>query len=269
MRVGRSTRSSSASGELLDDLDDRPVGDALAVGRQRPAHDARVEPDERNSAASRDLPTPAGPRTVNSWQAALGHARLEGARGARAARGSRPTNGASRRARTPRSPQTDRSRCADTGSLFPFSSSGVDGLDLDGVAHQLKRLAADQDLARLRGLLEPRGHVDGVPGREPLLGARHDLARLDADPTLDPELGQRVPHLDGGPQRPQRVVLVHDRHAEDGHHRVADELLDRAAVALDDRLHPVEVAREQRTQRLRVESTRRAPSTRSRRRRAR
>ena len=68
-----------------------------------------------------------------------------------------------------------------------------------------------------------------------------------------PSSGQRVAHLDRRPHRPQRVVLVHDRHAEHGHHRVADELLDGAAVALDDRLHPLEVAREQRAQRLRVE----------------
>ena len=67
-----------------------------------------------------------------------------------------------------------------------------------------------------------------------------------------PSSGQRVAHLDRRPHRAQRVVLVHDRHAEHGHHRVADELLDRAAVALDDRLHPLEVAGEQRPQRLRV-----------------
>ena len=39
------------------------------------------------------------------------------------------------------------------------------------------------------------------------------------------------------------VVLVRDRRAPDGHDRVADELLDRAAVALDDLARQVEVAR--------------------------
>ena len=43
------------------------------------------------------------------------------------------------------------------------------------------------------------------------------------------------------------------REPEDRHHRVADELLDDAAVALDDRLHALEVAREQRAERLRVD----------------
>ena len=42
-------------------------------------------------------------------------------------------------------------------------------------------------------------------------------------------------HLVGGADRAQRVVLVDDRHAEDGHHRVADELLDGAAVPLERR----------------------------------
>ncbi len=80
-----------------------------------------------------------------------------------------------------------------------------------------------------------------------------DLAALDADPALDAELAHRRLHLDRGPQRAQRVVLVHGGHAEDGHHGVADELLDHAAVALDGRLHPLEVAGEQRAHRLGVD----------------
>ena len=38
------------------------------------------------------------------------------------------------------------------------------------------------------------------------------------------------------------IVLVRDRRAPDGHHRVADELLDGAAVAVDDVAREVEVA---------------------------
>ena len=81
---------------------------------------------------------------------------------------------------------------------------------------------------------------------------RHDLAGVDADAGLDAELGQGVAHLDRGSAGPQRVVLVHLRNPEDGHDRVADELLHRAAVRLDDRLHPLEVAGEERAQRLGV-----------------
>jgi hypothetical protein len=46
---------------------------------------------------------------------------------------------------------------------------------------------------------------------------------------------------------------VRDRHAEYGHHRVADELLDRAAVVLEDASHLREVSGHDAPQRLRVE----------------
>src|SRR5262249_48062773 len=49
------------------------------------------------------------------------------------------------------------------------------------------------------------------------------------------------------------VVLVHDRHAEHGHHRVADELLDHAAVALDDNPRRLVIARKHSAEGLRIE----------------
>ena len=130
---------------------------------------------------------------------------------------------------------------------------GRDRLDLDRVLHERERRLSEQHLAGVRSLLQPGGHVDRVTGREPLLRPRHHLARHHSDPPLQPESRERVPHLDRCPHRPQRIVLVHDRHTEDGHHGVADELLDRAAVMLDDRLHPLEVAREQRARPLGIE----------------
>ena len=98
--------------------------------------------------------------------------------------------------------------------------------ELDRVAHEPHRLDADEHLSRLGRLLEPRRDVDGVPGRQPLLGARHDLAGVHADSPTDPELRKGVAHLDRRPAGAQGVVLVHDGHAEDGHHSVADEFLD-------------------------------------------
>ena len=128
----------------------------------------------------------------------------------------------------------------------------LDRLGVDRVADEPERRLPDQDLAGLGRLLEPRRDVDGVAGGEPLLGSGHDLARVDADAGLDAQLGQRVAHLDRRAARPKRIVLVHLRNAEHGHDRVADELLHRPAVRLDDALHALEVAGEQGAQRLGV-----------------
>ena len=51
--------------------------------------------------------------------------------------------------------------------------------------------------------------------------------------------------VEAGADGPLGVVLVRDRRAPDGHHRVADELLDGAAVALDDAPRVLEVAGEE------------------------
>jgi hypothetical protein len=125
-----------------------------------------------------------------------------------------------------------------------------DCLRFHSVEDETQGLAANQDLAWLGRLLQPGRDVDGVAGREPLLRARDDLAGVHADPRLDAELGQRVSHLDGGADGAQSVVLVHVGNTEDGHHRVADELLHVPAVGLHDRLHPLEVASKQRAHRL-------------------
>ena len=64
---------------------------------------------------------------------------------------------------------------------------------------------------------------------------------------------QALADLGGRPHRAERVIFVELRDAEDRHHRIADELLDRPAVALDDRLHLGEVAAHQGAHRLWVE----------------
>ena len=114
--------------------------------------------------------------------------------------------------------------------------------------------------------LEPRCHVDGVTRDERLgvveiagdhfarvePGPRHERdARRAAELLVEPL--QRLAHLHRGAHGAQRVVLVDARHAEDAHHRVADELLDDAAVPLEHRLHLLEVARHDAPQRLGVE----------------
>jgi hypothetical protein len=70
---------------------------------------------------------------------------------------------------------------------------------------------------------------------------------------MSADLRQRCAHHRCGAHGAQRVVLVHSWHTEDGHDGVADELLDRAAVRLDDALHALEVAGEQGLQRFGIE----------------
>ena len=67
------------------------------------------------------------------------------------------------------------------GLRFPLRVQRRDSLDRDGVANEPDRVRADEDLAGLGGLLEARGDVDRVSRRESLLGAGHDLARVDPD----------------------------------------------------------------------------------------
>ena len=57
-----------------------------------------------------------------------------------------------------------------------------------------------------------------------------------------PSDADRVDEVERGPDRPLGVVLVSDRGAPHRHHGVADELLDRAAVAADDLADSLEVA---------------------------
>ena len=131
----------------------------------------------------------------------------------------------------------------------------LDLLDVDEVAHELIRQPADQDLVCGSGLLQAGCRVDGVAGHEPLPGGRvagDHLAGVDPGPIRElhavprqevlVELAERLLHAMRGADRPERVVLVQLRQAEDGHDRVADVLLDRPAVEVEDRLHRVEVA---------------------------
>src|SRR6185503_9527052 len=129
------------------------------------------------------------------------------------------------------------------------------------------RRVAEECLARLSGLLQARGDVDRIAGRAAAAGPRvadDDLARVHADPHLKlkaaflaertVELRQLAAHVHGRPNGAQGVVLVEGWDAEDGDHRVPDELLDRAAVALEDLAHGLEETAHDRPQRFGVET---------------
>ena len=61
-----------------------------------------------------------------------------------------------------------------------------------------------------------------------------------------------IAQLNGGRERAHGVVAVRGPRAEDSHHGISDELLDGAAVGIDDFLGNRVVARQQGTQILRV-----------------
>jgi len=152
------------------------------------------------------------------------------------------------------------------GLAVPAAGNGHDlgRLDLDGVADQLPGPPAEQDLARAGRLLQPGGQVDGLPDhqRAQVGIAGHDLAGVDPGVQLQVhvpvagqplvQLGQGGVHAGGRPDRPQGVVLVGRRDAEDGVDGVADDL-DRAPVVERHRPHGLVVAGHDLGQGLRVE----------------
>ena len=214
---------------------------------------------------SRLLPTPASPSSVTSRHLGSGDRTAE----LRVEGGDLAGPADERQVGRPGAPRAGGDReqpVGRDGFRLALQRQRLDRHDLDGVSYQPVGGLADQDLARRGGLLEAGGDVDRVAGGQALgvAGvAGDDFAGVDAGPVLqgDPELGsegdvevlQRLAHLGGRSHGPQRVVLVHPGQAEDRHDRIADVLLDRPAVALQDGLHRREVQREHLSQRLAVE----------------
>ncbi len=96
------------------------------------------------------------------------------------------------------------------------------------------RRRPDQDLSRSRNLLEPCRQVHGFAGGERGVRVLDDeLAGLDADPCLEPELFDRMPNPERCPGGALRVVFVRLRHAKRCENGVTRELLDDAPVQRD------------------------------------
>ena len=138
-----------------------------------------------------------------------------------------------------------------------------DRLEFEGALGELPGRVAEEDVAGLGSLLEPRRDVDCVSGCERPAFVRDHLTGVDPHPHL--ELGaelalqlgverrQLVAQLGGGSRCPQRIVLVDNRDPEHRHDGVADELLDGPAVAFEHLARDVEVPLHHAPQRLRVE----------------
>ena len=118
-----------------------------------------------------------------------------------------------------------------------------DGLVPNRVTRRAMCLAADEEPSRSRGGLKPRRGVHDVAGSQHVRargidgnhgvagvhgGARDEVERLLAVQLLDP-----FEHTKTRANRALCVLAVRYRGPEDGHHRVADELLDDASMVLD------------------------------------
>ena len=90
-----------------------------------------------------------------------------------------------------------------------------------------------------RRALETSRRVHDVTRRHPFALGRarverdERLAGRDPDPQLEPVLDREVADGERGTHRALWIVLVRDRRAEERHHGVTDELLDRPAVPLE------------------------------------
>ena len=220
----------------------------------------------RNSLVSRDFPTPGIPRIV-----ARTHERsCDGASEGLTERLELAFASDHRRVEAPGDAEahcpTSSRRNAATVAVFPFNVSGSTGSATTASRTRLIVGRADQDLAGCRRLLQAGGDVDRIARHERLSGggvARDDVAGVHADPRRDRHAAvafellvqgcEGVAHLDRGPDRPERVVLVDGGYPEDRHHGVADVLLDGAAVALEHRPHLLEEPRHQTAERFRIE----------------
>ena len=141
------------------------------------------------------------------------------------------------------------------GLLAPFDHVLAGILVGDRGFTRAPRHVIDEHRARRRDRLQSARRVDRVTEHHPLALSADIHRRVTGQhPRADAQLGHsdllaqqrhRARQRQRGSDRAFGVVLARDRRAPDGHHRVADELLDRAAVALDQRSAAVEVTRQQ------------------------
>ena len=151
----------------------RPVRDAVAVG-EAAAGDAvaRSRTRSASSRASRVLPMPGGPSMVTTC-GQRSPLRSTKAPSSRSSSPARPTSGASRRREQAAGAPRDAATRDRRDELAPCPSARTPPRPgRRRLPHEPLRHRADQDLARLRGLLQPLGDVDRVARHERPAGRR-------------------------------------------------------------------------------------------------
>ena len=149
------------------------------------------------------------------------------------------------------------------GSDLPFASIG-------SAARRTRRRCAGRAIRRVvdedpvdgGAALQARSRVDDVARGHALacvgLGVEGDerLAGRDPDPQLEPLLDRELADRERCADGALGIVLVGGRRAEERHDRVADELLDGAAVALELGAHALVVRPQDRLDVLGIERLR-------------
>ncbi len=141
---------------------------------------------------------------------------------------------------------------------MPLSCRPTDPPEPELAAHLADGVLGDEHRAGRGGRLQPGRAVGGVADGEQVARGQvgesgdHDLAAVDAhahaqrDAVAAAQGGAELldprPHGERGAHRTGGVVLAGPVQPEDGHHRVADELLDDPALALDGRPEDGDVA---------------------------
>ena len=207
-----------------------------------------------NSHTRRDLPIPAAPTTDTRWARPSSPVACSVSLISRSWR-SRPTNGGSSPVTrmSPRAPATTRAaRQSWTGSDLPFSSwapassYSIAASVARFVASPTKTLpgeAADctRDAVFTRSpATMPWSLAPSVTAASPV--STPARARRFGAPASSPSAATASIEVERGADGALGIVLVRHRRAPDRHHGVADELLDHAAVALDDAPAGLEVA---------------------------
>ncbi len=217
----------------LDHLRQWPVGDALAVREASAAQDARaLEPVDElpreaalpDAGLAEDREQMCTTVADRARERVLEQLELRFAPDERRAWACRPRGAVHRVHHAPRA------KCRP----HPLQLEWPRILDDEARGCKPVRGRPDQDLSRSRDLLEASREVHGLAcGERGVRVLDDELAGLDADPRLEPELFDGMPDPERCAGGALCVVLVRLRNAKSGKHRVARELLDDPPVQRD------------------------------------